>query len=43
MVYDLQVGLFGVLLVVSFQLYNLVDGFNPVEKYDRQNGNLPQV
>ena len=24
-------------------LYNLVGGFNPFEKYARQNGNLPQV
>ena len=22
---------------------DLVGGFNPFEKYDRQNGNLPQV
>ena len=28
-------------LVVYIEL--LLDGFNPIEKYDRQNGNFPQV
>ena len=28
--------------LASFQNRSLVGGFNPLEKYDRQNGNLPQ-